>query len=93
MESQSEFVFDGHTYIADHDCVRLTGQWERVFGVMQHGEWLTLHEITRRVGRGSEAGVSARIRDLRKRRFGGYTVERRRRGDPKAGVHEYRLVL
>ena len=38
----------------------------------------------------SEASVSARLRDLRKPRFGGHTVERRRRTQ---SVWEYRLEV
>lgn len=37
-----------------------------------------------------EASASARLRDLRR---AGLTVERRRRGDPKAGLWEYRVGL
>jgi len=36
----------------------------------------------------SEAGISARIRDLRKPKYGGHTIERRKNGS----LWEYRLV-
>lgn len=38
----------------------------------------------------SEAGLSARIRDLRKKKYGGSTIERR--ATEHRGVFEYRLV-
>lgn len=60
--------------------------------MMLRGDWVTLEEVMRETGDDSSASVSARIRDLRKERFGGYVVERRRRGDAEAGVHEYRVV-
>jgi hypothetical protein len=91
-------LFAGVTFIPEFDEARLTGQWMRVWDVMSKGDWLTLTEIQayihlRHRKRDSEAGISARIRDFRKPRFGGHTVEKRRRGDPKAGLHEYRLII
>jgi hypothetical protein len=59
---------------------------------MSDGAWRTLEEIRSRVG-GSEAAISARLRDLRKDKFGGHIVESRRRGDGSRGLWEYRLVL
>jgi hypothetical protein len=56
---------------------------------MKAGTWLTLHEIS--VGTGDpEASVSARLRDLRKTKFGGHEVERQNLG---GGRWVYRLVL
>ena len=80
--------FDGITY--DHRLARarLAGQLLRVFELMRDGKWRTLRQIQEYAG-GSESGASARIRDLRKPRFGAYTVERRRR---TAGIWEYRLI-
>lgn len=83
--------FDGATIDQEFDVERLTGQLKRVYQLMSDGQWRTLREIQDIVG-GSEAGVSARLRDLRKSRWGGFEVERRRRGDPKQGLHEYRIV-
>ena len=84
--------FDGATYDRALDGVRLTGQLQRVFDYMQNGGWKTLPQIATKVG-GSEAAVSARLRDLRKPKFGGYLVEKRRVGNPTDGVWEYRLLL
>jgi hypothetical protein len=53
--------------------------------------WVTLRELSVLTNFG-EASISARIRDLRKDHFGGYTVQRRRRGDPTKGIWEYLLV-
>lgn len=82
---------DGETFSLEHDAERLTNQLARVTAVMSDGRWRTLSEIQALAG-GSEAGVSARLRDMRKSKFGGYAVERRRRGEPKAGLWEYRVT-
>jgi hypothetical protein len=85
-------LFGGVTYDPALDEERLTRQLGRVWELMVDGQWRTLREIAERVG-GSEAGVSARLRDLRKPGFGGYKIERRRTGPPFSGLFEYRLVL
>ena len=84
--------FEGQTYNPEHDGARLGTQLERVKGLMSDTLWRTLSEIRSQTG-GSEAGISARLRDLRKEKFGGHTVLRRRRGAPSQGLWEYRLVL
>lgn len=78
------------TYSGDLDGERLTSQLDAVLALMQDGTWRTLSEIRAAIGRGSEAGISARLREIRASRRG--QVERRRRGDPKQGLWEYRLV-
>lgn len=88
---QTTLDFSGATYSRQLDGERLTGQLQRVFALISDGQWRTLAEIAVVVG-GSEAGVSARLRDFRKVRFGSHVVERRRRGEPKSGLWEYRLV-
>ncbi len=96
-ELQSSLNFDGPTFVSELDGERLKGQMSRVFQVVRGGEWLTLGEISvrckpiNRMGRESDASISARLRDLRKLRFGGFTVDRRRRGDPSSGLFEYRV--
>jgi len=81
--------FDGVTYDERRDGSRLNGQLRRVFDVMRDGDWYRLRALADKVG-ASEASVSARIRDLRKAKFGGYDVDRRNRG---GGVWEYRLKV
>lgn len=68
--------FDGETYLKTRDQARLASMLHRVQAVMEDRDWHTLGELARISG-GSEAAVSARLRDLRKPRFGGHTVERR----------------
>lgn len=64
----------------------------KLFGISTaRSAWWTLGEIVAHVG-GSEASVSARLRDLRKKQFGGFIVERRRRGEAKRGLFEYRVT-
>jgi hypothetical protein len=84
--------FGGDTYEPEHDSVRLGGLLARVEAFMRDGAWRTLPEIVASCG-GTEASVSARLRDLRKPKFGRHTVERRRHPDlaMSAGVFQYRL--
>lgn len=86
-------LFAGNTYNSEHDEVRLRGQLCAVYLLMKDAQWRSLREIHEAIGRGSEAAISARLRDLRKERHGRNVVERRRRGDPGDGIHEYRLVV
>lgn len=67
-------AFDGRTYDADRDFARLGAQLRRVLTVMQSGSWMSLSEIARETG-DPEASVSARLRDLKKSKFGGREVE------------------
>jgi hypothetical protein len=81
-------MFDGKTYDARLDRNRLTAQLDRVRAFMNDGQWRTLAGIAVLLGY-PEASVSARLRDLRKQKFGGRTVLRRR---VEGGLYEYRLV-
>ena len=90
MTTQIEFDFEGSTFDAVLDGARLSNQLRLVFDVMRDGKWRTLAEITSEIGGGSEAGVSARLRDFRKKPFG-LVVDRRRRSPENAGVWEYQL--
>lgn len=84
--------FDGETYEPRHDKARLNAQLERVVKVMRDRLWRTLEEISKATG-DPQASVSARLRDLRKPKFGEHVVERRRRGVAMKGLFEYRLTL
>ena len=91
MKSKQTQSFDGQTFVSSLDGDRLTTQFERVRALMLDGRWRTLAEIADKTG-GSEAAVSARLRDFRKDKFGGHAVDRRRRGQAARGLHEYRLI-
>ena len=69
--------FAGETYDEVLDGKRLASQLERVKLLMADRRWRSLSSIARIVG-GSEAGVSARLRDLRKSKHGGLIVQRQR---------------
>ena len=83
--------FDGATYDRDLDKLRLTGQTHRVFDLMRDGEWRTLAEIEETT-HDPQASISARLRDLRKHKFGGFNVQRRHRGNQNRGLYEYRVA-
>lgn len=83
-------LFDGKTFDDRHDGARLRTKLEAVRRIMADGRWRTLPELRAIVG-GSEAGLSARLRDLRKPRHGGMDVEKRRRENAPAGLWEYRV--
>lgn len=87
--------FDGATFDAELDALRLNRQLRVVLTYLRCAEgWHTLRELSRELQE-PEASISARLRDLRKERFGGWCVEKRRRPgvDESRGVWEYRLAL
>ena len=84
--------FDGETYLKERDELRLRSQSWRVFQAMIHGYWRTLAEIQIATG-DPQASISARLRDFRKEKFGGYLLERRHRGPASRGIYEYRLSV
>ena len=86
MKTQLELDFDGNTFDSVLDTVRLSRQAQLVFDLMRDGNWRTLAEIKTAIGCGSEAGVSARLRDFRKPKFGAFVVDRRRRGAGENGL-------
>lgn len=90
LDVERAFRFNGPAYDATLDRDRLTGQILRIRDLMQDGRWRTLNEIADAT-QDPPASISAQLRHLRKPRFGGYTVTRRRRGEPAHGLWEYRL--
>lgn len=67
-------------------------QHERVRAFMSDGSWRDLEEIVEACG-GTAASVSARLRDLRKEKFGSHTVNTMRVGGPKDGYWMYQVLL
>ena len=78
-------TFGGATFNAKRDKARLTSQLQRVHHAMSLGGWWSLSDIAQATG-GSEAGVSARLRDLRK---SGQVIEKKNAGQ---GLWLYRMV-
>lgn len=70
-------TFDGVDYQPELDFVRLTGQMERIYKLMQDEQFRTLSQIATATG-DPESSVSAQLRNFRKARFGGHTVNRKR---------------
>jgi hypothetical protein len=87
MNGPTLWDFDGETYERDRDRDRLSRQLVAVRSVLSDYEPHTLAEIAARID-APEASVSARIRDLRKPRFGGHVVEREY---VERGLFTYRL--
>lgn len=84
--------FDGATYDRQLDHGRLQHQLNAVKLAMSQsgGEWYTLRQLSQITGYG-EASISARLRDLRKVKFGGYEIARRRVVGER-GLWQYSLV-
>ena len=83
-------MFDG-TGLTTSDRQRLSTHLERVYRVMSRSGWLTLGELATQAGC-SEAGASARLRDLRKEKFlalyPNAGIEKRR---VSGGLYQYRM--
>lgn len=77
----------GVTYEPQRDRKRLNKQAIAVFQFMQDHEWHSLKDISEATG-APEASASARLRDFRSEKFGGFTVDRRH---ISKGLFQYRL--
>jgi len=97
--SLPDATFDGAT-LQTADQPRLRGQLLAVFEIMDDSMWHTLEDIQNRlnaVGRAATTpSVSARLRDLRKEKFGSYIVDRRKvtlGNKVVPGLYEYRVRM
>lgn len=86
--------FDGETYKALFDRKRLMTCQKAVQEIMSDGKWTTLAVLRRDLLdlysiMASEAGISARIRDLRKPKCGRMIVESKRLAK---GLWQYRML-
>lgn len=79
--------FDGKTYEPARDRDRLRAQLDDVRMFMWDGDWHTLDQISAATGH-PPASISARLRDLRKSKFGAFTIERQY---VERGLFRYRL--
>lgn len=90
MSGNDHIWFDGSTYDPDRDLERLASQLGRVWLLMKDSQWRTLPEMKMALGsRDETTALSARLRDLRKQRFGGHIVERQY---VRQGLWRYRLI-
>lgn len=80
---------DRGTFDRKRDLSRLNQQMMDVYRLMMDGQWRPLFAIAHHTGH-PEASVSARLRDLKKDRFGAHIVEKRYIAN---GVWHYRLVI
>ena len=88
---QTELVmFDGVDVKPGVDNVRLNGQLLDIFECISDMGWYSLKDIEEETGHG-QASISAQLRNLRKSRFGGYIIDRKRAFDG-SGLYLYRLV-
>jgi len=85
-------TFGGSTFDPALDEDRLRRQLALVTAIMFDGQWRTLAQLSREADGAPEASVSARLRDLRKPKFGGHTVERQRIPNGN-GLHIYRVIF
>ena len=83
--------FDGATYEPE-DSPRLSEQLQFVLLILKRGEWYSAEELQGELKKyqvkAGTAGITARIRDLRKPKFGGHNIPHKR----IKGVDRYRLL-
>jgi hypothetical protein len=83
-------IFDG-AECTKADNERLLTELDRVISIMKDGKWRTIPEFSK-AANVPENSASAALRSLRKKRFGGHTVNRRIRVGTKH-LFEYQLIL
>ena len=74
------------------DFTRFATQREKVLACLRLGGAWTVPEIIRKIGGGTETGISARVRELRNPKYGGHDVRSGARQGAARGVYEYWLA-
>jgi len=82
-------LFDGADYNPERDGARLSKQLQKIYDLMKEGRWWTLRELEDATNY-PQASISASIRNFRKDKFGGHTVEREYVTN---GIYKYKLIL
>lgn len=90
MTAQLDITFGGKSYDPELDGERLTRALDLVLQALRSGGWWTLAELAK-AARCTEAGASARLRDLRKAQHGSHIVARRRSPE-RDSLWQYRLM-
>ena len=80
--------FDGDDIVAERDDPRLSSQLEKIKKLVLDGKWRSLKQISEAT-KAPHASVSAQLRNLRKRKFGAYEVQRRH---VDGGFYQYRVL-
>jgi len=83
---------DGRSFDQNLDSERLSSQMDRVIEAVSDGQYHDLNSLVAKCG-GTTASISARLRDLRKPKFGGHTVTSTRVGDPRSGKWVYKVTF
>lgn len=81
----------GPSYDEKLDGKRIATQMKNIFDLMKDGVWRSLNEISTKTNY-STASISAQLRHLRKKKFGGYEIQKQRSGNPENGLFVYRLL-
>ena len=89
MNIDTDAKFDGDDYQHDRDFDRLKGQILDIYQVIRNGHWYTLSGLAK-ITKHPEASISAQLRNLRKPKFGGYTILSEHIGH---GLYKYKLDL
>lgn len=89
--SGTGYRFAGADYQPDLDYVRLASHLERIRALMLDGRWRTPAEISHEIQLPPTADITKQLRHLRYPEHGQHRVERRRRGEGRAGLYEYRV--
>lgn len=74
MKINKKYIFDGKTYNVKLDYERLKNNTQRVFVLLLDGKWHGKKDLEEVGG----AAYDSRVRDLRKKRFGGFTITEER---------------
>ena len=74
--SKGVVYFDGPGIVVPRDTERLKRQLDKVYDLMKDGKPRTLLQLEQTTG-APQASISARLRDLRKERFGSLDVRKR----------------
>jgi len=82
-------VFHGDDYQKPRDHTRLKNQLETILDLLKKGSWYSLPQLSEMTGY-MTSSISAQIRNARKERNGGYTIEKKY---IENGLYLYRLVL
>jgi hypothetical protein len=86
--------FDSGVSLTAADHQRLGTQLDRLLSVVRDGSWWTVEQLQDEIFgrfqiRDPQASLSAQLRNARKEKHGGYTIERRRVGN----FWQFRCVL